>query len=59
MNAILKSAMAVLFGLGLAFMQAKADDPIKIGSVLSVHGAGCISRRSRTEDPSALRREDQ
>jgi len=37
MNAFLKSAIAVVFGLGLA-VQAKAADPIKIGSLLSVTG---------------------
>jgi len=37
MNAFLNSAMAVVFGLGLA-MQAKAAEPIKIGSLLSVTG---------------------
>ena len=37
MNAFLKSAIAVVFGLGLA-MQAKAAEPIKIGSLLSVTG---------------------
>jgi branched-chain amino acid transport system substrate-binding protein len=37
MNAILKSIMAALFGLGL-ITGAKADEPIKIGSVLSVTG---------------------
>lgn len=37
MKAFLKSLMAVVFGLGLA-MQAKAAEPIKIGSLLSVTG---------------------
>ena len=37
MNALLKSLMAVAFGLGLT-MQAKAAEPIKIGSLLSVTG---------------------
>ena len=41
MNTILKSIMAMLFGLGLA-MQARADEPIKIGSVLSVTGPAAL-----------------